>query len=179
MVNDLSHFGNYRQKYGTGRRNVSSMQITLFSRVLSVAFTYVVVRYSILRERFCGFRSSPAVRSYPLFCRARDVRKWYRACSETRVPRAKRRWYTLEIESCCSRGASSKTYALLAFIAHTARFWNGPRRIEDLPFYDPSIEVQRHCSYRCIILTETFNVMSGVKFESCESQGAWSHSEGH
>lgn len=75
VVNDLSHFGNYRQKYGTGRRNVSSMQITLFSRVLSVAFTYVVVRYSILRERFCGFRSSPAVRSYPLFCRARDVRK--------------------------------------------------------------------------------------------------------
>lgn len=38
------------------------------SSLPSAAFTYVVIRYSILRERFCGFRYSLAVRSYLLFC---------------------------------------------------------------------------------------------------------------
>lgn len=38
------------------------------SSLPSLAFTYVVIRYSILRERFCGFRYSLAVRSYLLFC---------------------------------------------------------------------------------------------------------------
>lgn len=41
-----------------------------FSSLPSLAFTYVVIRYSILRERFCGFRYSLAVRSYLLFCAA-------------------------------------------------------------------------------------------------------------
>lgn len=41
-----------------------------FSFLPSLAFTYVVIRYSILRERFCGFRYSLAVRSYLLFCAA-------------------------------------------------------------------------------------------------------------
>lgn len=40
------------------------------SSLPSLAFTYVVIRYSILRERFCGFRYSLAVRSYLLFCAA-------------------------------------------------------------------------------------------------------------
>ena len=41
-----------------------------FSSLPSLAFTYVVIRYSILRERFCGFRYSLAVRSYLLICAA-------------------------------------------------------------------------------------------------------------
>lgn len=66
--------------------------------------------------------------------------------------------------------------------SHSSPHWKVLRRPSSnrgSTFLWSSIEVQRHCSYRCIILTVIFNVMSGVKFESYKSQGAWSHSEGH
>lgn len=58
------------------KKYVTIMQKKIFyfslslSSLPSLAFTYVVIRYSILRERFCGFRYSLAVRSYLLFCAA-------------------------------------------------------------------------------------------------------------
>ena len=80
-------------------------------------------------------------------------------------------------------GASSKTHD--ARRSHSSAhegedFETAPRQFEDLPFYDRALKFNDIALTDGIILTAIFNVMSGVKFESCESQGAWSHSEqGH
>lgn len=192
MIVALSILKRTEEILGKYQRNMLQSRIDaghlffLFLPLCSVAFTYVVVRYSILRERCCGFRCSPAVwlRLAFLFCFSWDVRKWYRMPLPKRTLTVKRNDVAShEIESCCSYGASSKTYD--ARCSHSSAhegedFETAPRQSEDLPFYDRALKFNDIALTDGIILTAIFNVMSGVKFESCESQGAWSHSEqGH
>lgn len=140
-----------------------------------------ILRFSILAR--CQILSS-------LLCSARDVRKWYKASSETRARRAKE--HALEIDT-LSLPVKEQVQrpAHAASRIHRATFWNGPS-IRIRPFFFSlfpfllfftieSIEVQRHIAFiDGIILTGIFNVMPVAwNLNRTRSSLMVTHVEGH
>lgn len=137
-----------------------------------------ILRFSILAR--CQILSS-------LLCSARDVRKWYKASSETRARRAKE--HALEIDT-LSLPVKEQVQrpAHAAFIAQ--RFETVHIRIRPfffslfpflLFFTIESIEVQRHIAFiDGIILTGIFNVMPVAwNLNRTRSSLMVTHVEGH
>lgn len=139
-----------------------------------------ILRFSILAR--CQILSS-------LLCSARDVRKWYKASSETRARRAKE--HALEIDT-LSLPVKEQVQrpAHAASRIHRATFWNGPHPNPTiffslfpflLFFTIESIEVQRHIAFiDGIILTGIFNVMPVAwNLNRTRSSLMVTHVEGH
>lgn len=176
------------------KKYVTIMQKKIFyfslslSSLPSLAFTYVVIRYSILRERFCGFRYSLAVRSYLLFCAALGTWENDIKPPPKRALAVQRNTLSKSTLSRCP--LRSKFKDLLT--PHSSR--NVLKRsIHPNPtiffslfpfllfFTIESIEVQRHIAFiDGIILTGIFNVMPVAwNLNRTRSSLMVTHVEGH